>query len=140
MKYPRDDFPWAALANAGFTRVLALFDLPYDPTPLRRLPPIILEDLFHGGRPQHPEEEVAKVTQAAKSVVEALRHGDGIVIHCEGGSGRTGTVIGCALRDLGHAADEVVSYLDRLHKARGKRGWPESPWQEGTVRNYRPDA
>ena len=52
-----------------------------------------------------------------------------------GGRGRTGTVIGVALVTLGHDPDKVVDYLDRVARARGRRGWPESPWQAAVVRS-----
>ncbi len=45
-----------------------------------------------------------------------------------GGIGRTGTVLGCVLRDLGFCADEVVNYLDKINRLRGVRGWPEVKW------------
>jgi protein-tyrosine phosphatase len=58
-------------------------------------------------------------------------------VHCMGGRGRTGTVIGVALVMLGHDADDTVAYLDRVARARGRRGWPESPWQANVVRGAR---
>jgi protein-tyrosine phosphatase len=63
-----------------------------------------------------------------------LQAGDGVVVHCAGGTGRTGTVIGCVLRLLGVAAVQVISYLDHLHQARGRSGWPEAEWQSQVVR------
>jgi protein-tyrosine phosphatase len=140
MKFPRADFPWGALADAGFSKVLALYDQSYDPKPLTRLPAIILQDLFHGGPPKEPREEEAKVSLAVRSVVAALHDRKGVVVHCEGGSGRTGTVIGCVLRHFGYPSEAILPHLDRLQKARGKVGWPESPWQAAFVRDYVPDA
>jgi protein-tyrosine phosphatase len=65
-----------------------------------------------------------------------MEDGEGIVVHCVGGIGRTGTVIGCVLRDLGFSADEVINYLDDLNKERGFGGWPETEWQEEMIRRY----
>lgn len=31
-----------------------------------------------------------------------------------GGIGRTGTVLGCVLRDLGFSTDEVINYMDKM--------------------------
>jgi hypothetical protein len=52
-----------------------------------------------------------------------------------GGRGRTGTVIGVALVRLGHDPDAVIEYLHQLAVGRGRRGWPESPWQAEVVRS-----
>ncbi len=59
----------------------------------------------------------------------------GVIVHCLGGTGRTGTVLGCVLRELEFSADEVVSHLKEVNEAR-KRTWPESIWQEEMVRSY----
>ncbi len=59
------------------------------------------------------------------------------MVHCHGGTGRTGTVLGCVLRELGVQAAEVIDFLDRVHKARGKPGWPESSWQRELVEHWK---
>ncbi|TDA68752.1 MAG: hypothetical protein D9V47_07980 [Clostridia bacterium] len=64
----------------------------------------------------------------------------GVVIHCWGGRGRTGTVLGCVLRELGYEVDTVIAYLDCVHKVQGKEGWPESTWQEELVRHWKLDT
>ncbi|WP_394298404.1 phosphatase domain-containing protein [Methanosarcina mazei] len=45
-----------------------------------------------------------------------------MVVHCMGGIGRTGTVLGCVLRDLGFSAGEVLDYLDEINMHRGFGG------------------
>ncbi|NLG28987.1 MAG: hypothetical protein GX557_13830 [Chloroflexi bacterium] len=137
MPYPRRDCPWEALHEAGFTSVLSLHcGLSYNPAPMTRLAAVFLEDLVDGNAPSRPQKELSAIRQAVNTVVARLEAGQGVVVHCYGGRGRTGTVIGCVLRRLGYGPHEVVDYLDRLHTARGKGGWPESPWQEQTVREY----
>ena len=74
--------------------------------------------------------------QAGSGYGEKIDAGEGVVVHCMGGIGRTGTVIGCVLRDFGFSADEVVAYLDRINRSRGLRGWPETEWQAEMVRKY----
>ena len=88
-----------------------------------------------GGDPNDPTRESALVEEAAADVVEHLECGIGVAVHCMGGRGRTGTVVGVALVRLGHAPDAIVAHLDQLAKARGRRGWPESPWQAAVVRS-----
>ena len=57
-----------------------------------------------------------------------------------GGRGRTGTVIGVALVQLGHDPEAVIDYLHRLAVGRGRRGWPESLWQADVVRATSPEV
>ena len=42
------------------------------------------------------------------AVDAALARGEGVLVHCWGGIGRTGTVIGCWLARHGHAVGEGV--------------------------------
>ena len=138
MAYPaRVD--WSKLHDEGLRHVVCLTHdaPPYDPSPLS-IATIALQDLYTGWTPDDPQAEQNKVRHAAMSVVDGVRAGNGVVVHCRGGRGRAGTVLGAALVLLGHDADEVVSYLDRVHTIRGKGGWPESAWQAETVRSFRP--
>jgi hypothetical protein len=137
MKLPRNGFPWSGIADLGFRRVVALHPGSYDPAPLSFLFQKKLEDLVGGGPPTDPSKERGLIEEAVYAVIKALRSGDGVVVHCWGGRGRTGTVIGCALRSLGHEPSEVIAYLDRVHKLRGKSGWPESPWQSELVQSWK---
>ena len=134
MAYPgRVD--WSALAGEGVGHVVCLThdDPPYDPFPLARTA-VRLEDLYNGGVPSDPDAERARVLRAAEAVVENLDGGIGVAVHCMGGRGRAGTVIGVALVRLGHEPAGVVDYLHRVHLGRGRKdGWPESPWQADVV-------
>jgi rhodanese/phosphatase family protein len=135
MAYPgRVD--WPALAAEGLGHVVCLtHDEPrYDPSPLTTTA-VRLEDLFAGGAPSDPAAEHARVEAAADAVVERYAAGTGVVVHCMGGRGRAGTVLGVALVRMGHDPETVVDYLHRVHVGRGRKdGWPESPWQAATVR------
>jgi len=134
MSYPgRAD--WSQLHAEGIHHVVCLtHDAPaYDPTPCT-LTAMRLQDLVSGGEPNEPERERVLVARAADDVVAHLTRGLGVAVHCMGGRGRTGTVIGVALVRLGHDPDTVVARLDRIAVGRGRRGWPESPWQAAVVR------
>jgi hypothetical protein len=135
MPYPSPQTPWHDLATAGFHHVISLeSDGPaYDPSPLIMSHRVRLQDLYGGRVPQNPDQEERLIREAALAVVRRLQTGDGVVIHCAGGTGRTGTVMGCVLRILGFSAVQVITYLDQLHKARGRAGWPESEWQSQVV-------
>jgi protein-tyrosine phosphatase len=141
MGYPRGRKrqDWSALFEAGVRGVVCLASerVFYEPAPVVVLGSFALEDLVHGGAPAEPERELEMIRQATKLVVARLEAGEGVVVHCIGGRGRTGTVIGSVLVALGHAAEDVVSYLDHVHAVRRSAGWPESPWQAEVVRGVR---
>lgn len=135
MAYP-SRVDWQALHDEGLRRVVCLTHdhAPYDPGPLT-VTAIALQDLYTGVVPDDPDGERVRIVRAATVVVDSISAGDGIVVHCRGGRGRAGTVLGCALVMLGHEPDAVVAHLDRIHTIRGKGGWPESAWQAETVRS-----
>ena len=144
MKYPRTDFPWSSLYAAGFRQVVSLHSphtdphsVPYDPAPLTMCFAEQLEDLVSGGPPADEEDEIRKINRAVTATLTAWRSGEGVVVHCAGGRGRSGTVIGCVLRELGFSTDDVLGFLDRLHKVRDRSGWPESQWQRKLVETMR---
>jgi len=141
MEYPRwEGLSWGALAELGVVHVVCLTDdaPEYDSTPLLLSVCIRLQDLIGGVTPDDPALEERKVRQAASDTLTWLRAGEGVVVHCEGGTGRTGTVLGCVLRGLGYSFNEVLAYLDRVAKARGHTMWPESEWQAAVVRRFVP--
>ena len=140
MKYPRESFPWPTLKAAGFSEIVSLHPGPYDPKPLKRAFSEQLEDLVSGGPPHHETDEKARLKRAVSATLLAWRAGRGVVVHCVGGRGRSGTVLGCVLRELGFGAIEAVAFLNRVHKARGKPGWPESEWQSKLVKTWTPSS
>ena len=62
----------------------------------------------------------------------AVRQGEGVVIHCRGGLGRTGLVAGCTLVELGLTPAQA---LDAVKAARGP-SCPETEAQRAYVRAY----
>lgn len=139
MKLPGPNWPWAAIYDSGFSDLVSLHPCSQDPSPLTRIFAKHLEDLVGGGPPRNPEREVTLIREAVRATIQSLRAGRGVVVHCYGGRGRTGTVLGCVLRELGYEAEAVVAYLNEVHVARSKEGWPESPWQGDVVRRW-PDV
>ncbi len=128
MAYPAPDTDWRELYGRGFRRLVRLHPGDYNASPLR-VEDVELEDL-HGGRsPQDARRERERVREAARLAAEHVRAGEGVLVHCVGGTGRTGTVLGCALGLLGRSADEAVRAVQE-HRPQ----WPESPWQEEIVR------
>jgi len=135
MEMPRASTPWDLLAKLGFRHVVRLAKVTpcFDPDPLQVLRAVDLDDLADGGLPENPETERALIEEIAQQIANCLRAGEGVLVHCVGGRGRTGTVIGRVLRLLGYPAAEVVGFLNRIHQLRGKPGWPESSWQQELI-------
>jgi protein-tyrosine phosphatase len=74
--------------------------------------------------------EMEKILDA----IDAELAGDRIVyVHCRGGVGRTGTVIGCHLIRRGASPDEA---LDAIHERSGRR-MPETREQFALIRAWR---
>jgi hypothetical protein len=132
MAFPPPETDWPALRRRGFAHVVRLHPADYDATPLIAHD-LALEDLYGGAAPRHTDAERRRVWEAAQLAAELVSHGEGVVVHCVGGTGRTGTVLACALRELGRSADEAIDTV-REHRPR----WPESPWQEDVVRSGSP--
>lgn len=139
MRLPDLTWPWQAIHESGLSDLVSLHPYSHDPAPLTPIFSAHLQDLAHGGPPRDPEHELRLIREAVRATIQSLRAGRGVLVHCCGGRGRTGTVLGCVLRELGYGGEVVVAYLNEVHKARGKPGWPESPWQGDVVRRW-PDV
>ncbi|MGZ4796562.1 MAG: phosphatase domain-containing putative toxin, partial [Acidimicrobiia bacterium] len=97
MAYPRAG-AWDALAAAGFRHVVDLTRdaARYDPAPLTSHA-TGLADLIARRRPPDAAGDEARIRAAAASVADWYVAGEGVVVHCHGGRGRTGAVLGSAL-------------------------------------------
>lgn len=120
MVYPAMGMLWHQLYNAGFSNVVCLCSerAEYDPVPLRVLHAVEMEDLHHGNEPEYPAKDERLVRETVGVINERLAMGEGVAVHYVGGTGRTGTVIGCVLRSMGFAADDIIRYLDELNRSR----------------------
>ena len=139
MAYPRAG-AWEALAAVGFRHIVDLTrDIArYDPAPLTSHA-TKLSDLIVRRHPPDAIGDEARIRAAAELVVSSWMTGDGVIVHCHGGRGRTGTVLGSALVLMGHEPGTVIDWLHRVQRTRGRRGWPEQTWQADVVRRARPD-
>jgi protein-tyrosine phosphatase len=78
---------------------------------------------------------------ALDAVYAALGAGATPYVHCWGGVGRTGTVVGCLLREQGFDAAAALAVIDRKWQAMEKRSWhphsPETPEQVAFIERWR---
>ena len=130
MRQPGRETRWEELGELGIHQVLRLSkeSQDYHPEPLRMLGMVALEDQYEEERPSDPASEELQVIEAVKLLRRGLREA-GTAIHCVGGRGRTGTVIGGFLHTLGMPAAAAIDLIDKAYKMAGRPGWPESPWQ-----------
>jgi protein-tyrosine phosphatase len=56
----------------------------------------------------------AKWRQHQADILQAIEHKETIAVHCKGGSGRTGLVIGLILLTLGWSAENVIKQVQSL--------------------------
>ena len=59
-----------------------------------------------------------------KTIANALGNGENIYLHCWGGRGRTGTVVGCYLVQQGMAAEEALEQIRRWRQPTSKSYFP----------------
>lgn len=76
-------------------------------------------------------------------LADAERLGKTVYIHCWGGVGRTGTVVGCHLVERGHSPDEALDLVQRLFREMSPEklqdhpdGSPETNAQREFVRQW----
>jgi protein-tyrosine phosphatase len=70
----------------------------------------------------------AEMQAILDAIDDALAKGHTVFVHCRGGIGRTGTVLGCYLRRHGASAEEALAALG---------GRPETEEQRALIRSWR---
>lgn len=120
-----------ALVGAGIT---AFIDLTTDADQL--MPYEALLHKIGNGKAERfsfpiPDVGIPATHELARAALdridETLAAGGGVYVHCWGGIGRTGTIVGCWLARHGHEGDAALSRLSELWGACPKSQWRASP-------------
>src|SRR5574340_800458 len=150
-EYPGDREPQKArrkLTHMLQTGVRVFVDLTHPSNSLETYHDILREEADDLGVEveiyEHPIEDFYTPEPLAMKAIldqidQALLEEKTVYVHCWGGIGRTGTVIGCFLVRHGLEGDAALKRLAELRQSTPK-GWldaPESPEQVKMVREWR---
>jgi len=82
---------------------------------------------------------IEEMTAILDTIDAALAAGHGLYLHCWGGSGRTGTVVGCYLARQGMSGEDALEEIGRLRQGVSSlRRSPETETQREMVRTWPP--
>jgi protein-tyrosine phosphatase len=85
-----------------------------------------------------PSSEI--MTAILNTIDDAINNGNCVYVHCWGGVGRTGMVVGCYLVRHGFTNEQAASEVDRLFKTRPQNLYfsrsPESDEQVEVILNW----
>lgn len=81
------------------------------------------------------------MTAILNTIDDALNAGSNVYVHCWGGVGRTGVVVGCYLVRHGYTNEQAITRVNKLYKTRPHNPYypfsPESSEQIDFVLNWR---
>lgn len=95
-----------------------------------------------------PDMSIPDSTDTMRDIMSAIRQAivqaPAVYIHCLGGIGRTGTVVGCWFRECGYDPDAAVKRVQLLYSSQMPKvgSYPESPQtrkQRNYIRSWQPD-
>ena len=115
----------ASLEQAGLRAVVSLTERPLSKANLAEF----AMQYLHEPVPDFSAPTMEQITRVLAFIQEAESRGDGVLVHCMGGIGRTGTVLACYLVSQGSTPDQAIAEIRRL-----RPGSIEVPEQERAVR------
>jgi protein-tyrosine phosphatase len=82
----------------------------------------------------------ARMREIIETIREGVERGDVVYVHCWGGVGRTGTVIGCFMREDGLDPPAVLERIRELRTGteRAHRASPETSAQRDFIARWKP--
>lgn len=88
-------------------------------------------------------ENAETIRAILRCIRESTDRAPAVYVHCWGGIGRTGTVVGCWLRECGNDPESALAkvqdlYASHMAKVRIHPESPQTPAQKAYVRNWLP--
>jgi hypothetical protein len=80
-----------------------------------------------------------KQVRAALDAIELGGSSAVVYVHCWGGCGRTGVIVGCHLVEHGWASDDALARVHDLTRGLQSKPCPETSAQKAVVRKWDPD-
>lgn len=92
----------------------------------------------HAIRDVDVPRDAGTMSRILDELASAQREGTPAYVHCWGGIGRTGTVVGCHQRERGYSAERALERVEELRQASSKanRASPETAAQRAFVRQW----
>lgn len=90
------------------------------------------------------------IPEAGETMLTILRHiresssvAPAVYVHCWGGIGRTGTVVGCWLRECGYDGESALAHVQKLYASHMPKvslhpESPQTPAQKNYIRFWKP--
>jgi len=125
--HPRVEGNFAALAGMGVGLVVNLTEEAHDPAMLARVGLAELHlPVADFTAPTQPQ-----LARGVAAIEAALAEGEKVAVHCEGGLGRTGTLLSCCFVGQGLSAADAIA-----HVRAARPGSVETPAQAAAVVRY----
>jgi hypothetical protein len=136
------EYPWALVDRdaAAAVGITSFVDLTEEHEGLPRYDALLAKDVRFARRaiPDFGCPSPERMSETLDLIDAELERGEVVYLHCFGGRGRTGTVVGCWLVRHGSSGEEALAKIKNLRKdiPQATQASPETPDQCELVRTW----